>query len=71
MPVCIFYLCIKSLNVIDSQRLRNLFSVSTENIAANENTKLRSVLVVTIGGIVAAASLAIIFFVLGGSISFG
>ena len=45
--------------------------VSTENIAANENTKLRSVLVVTIGGAVAAASLAIIFFVLGGSISFG
>jgi len=45
--------------------------VSTENIAANENTKLRSVLVVTIGGVVAVASLAIIFFVLGGSISFG
>ena len=45
--------------------------VSTENTTANENTKLRSVLVVTIGGVVAAASLAIIFFVLGGSISFG
>ena len=45
--------------------------VSTENTVANENTKLRSVLVVTIGGVVAVASLSIIFFVLGGSISFG
>lgn len=45
--------------------------VSTEKSPANDNTKLRSVLVVTIGGIVAAVSLAIIFFVLGGTISFG
>lgn len=45
--------------------------VASETAPSAEGSKLRSVLVVTIGGVIAIASLAIIFFILGGSISFG
>lgn len=45
--------------------------VASETAPSAEGSKLRSVLVVTIGGVIAVASLAIIFFILGGSISFG
>ena len=45
--------------------------VDAEGVTSTEGSKLRSVLVIVIGSVIAVASLAIVFFVLGGSISFG
>lgn len=56
-------------NVLKKARIAKYAAV--ENNTQTEGSRLRSVLVIAIGGAIAVASLAIVFFVLGGSISFG